>query len=151
MCNHKIFSEVVVVVVVVVNLFKLPLSFIMLPPTLWTLEPSPRQHWHSVPWYQPQPAVDGGWHELWHCQWCWDPSTTSYCCMCVCVLWHHSLCLFDIAALCSPLNHRKHNGYCISTHKEKLFLPALNASVSPPSLACLVSPVTAGERGLDQS
>lgn len=68
-----------------------------------------------------------------------------------CVLWHYGLCLFDIAALCSSLIVAKDNGYCICSHKEKLFLQAPEASVSPPSLTRLVTPVTAGERGQDQS
>lgn len=50
-------------VVVVVGIFKWPLAFIVLPPTLWTLELSPHQHGHSVPGYQSQPAVDGAWPE----------------------------------------------------------------------------------------
>ena len=62
-----------------------------------------------------------------------------------------TLCLFDIAALCSPPDPGKDNGYCICSHKEKLFLQAPEASVSPPSLTRLVTPVTAGERGQDHS
>lgn len=78
---------------------------IMLPPTLWTLEPGPHQHW---PQYQPQPAV----HEEW-------PNTADDVEM---VPGDHralrrvrvcGLCLFDIAALCSSTDRCRHNGYCI--------------------------------------
>ncbi len=137
------------VVVVVVKIFNLPLVFIMLLPTLWTLEPSPRWHWHSVPWYQSQPAVDGGWPEWWHvCQWCWDgPGDPWWPLVCIVALW--SLFVWHRCPLFLP-DRGKDNGCCICGHKDKLFFQALEASVSPPSLTCLVTPVTAGERGQDQ-
>lgn len=147
MCSNKI-SSGVVVVVVVVKLFKLPLSFIMLQPTLWTLEPSPRLHWHSVV----PVSASCGWRMAWVVT---LPVELRPLChfflLCVCVYCGTIVfvCLTSLPFV-HP-DHCKYNGYCINSHKEKLFLPAPKANVSPPSLACLVTPVTAGERGLDQS
>ena len=104
---------------------------------------APRVHYastHSLnTWTRPPPALtlsamvpdsnSCGWRMAWGAQWCrdcpGDPSAITYYCVCVCVcvcivaLW--SLFVWHRCPLFPP-DRGKDNGYCICSHKKKLFL-----------------------------
>lgn len=73
-------------------------------------------------------------------------------CVCVFDCWGTMLFVFLTSLPFVPPSHcNEYKGYCIRSHKEQLFLWAPEASVSPPSLNCLVTPVTTGQRGQEHS
>lgn len=110
--------------------------------TVWTLEFSPALKFGAM---VPNSSVGGGWPEQWHYQrYCNDPSDPSaamhYCVsMCVCV-WHHGLCLSDIAALCSSLIMEKTKDIVLATTKRisfsRLMKPLFHHISQLPGDAC---------------